>query len=190
MRLSQSPSHLLLGSILFLVLLPQQGCGNGGPQPTGTAQDLDALSGSPPVLEKLHNQANEFLGGGTAAFKNRLKDLRGYPIVINKWASWCRPCRQEFPYFRNQSLEKGKKIAFIGINSNDDRGEARDFLVSNPVSYPSYIDHDQKIAEMVDARLAFPATAFISSQGKLIRVHPGQYASESALAADIKRYIK
>ncbi len=173
--------------MLFLLL----GCGSSAPKTaTNSTQSLDTLSGSPPALEKLHDQDSELLGGGTSAFEKRLKDLRGYPIVINKWASWCRPCRQEFPFFRNQSLDKGKKIAFLGINSSDNKSDARKFLANNPISYPSYIDTEQKLAEMVDARQTFPATIFISSRGKLIRVHPGQYASESALEADINRYLK
>ncbi len=190
MRPKRTLTPLIALPALLAVLLATSGCGGNSEQSSTGRLDTKALAGSPPSLAKLHGQANRLLGGGKRAFEKRLRSLRGHPIVINKWASWCGPCRREFPFFRDQSLEHGKTIAFLGINSSDDDGDARDFLASNPVSYPSYIDSDQEIAELMDARQAFPATVFVSSRGKLVRVHPGQYASEKDLEQDIQRYAK
>ena len=60
---------------------------------------------------------------------------RGRPVVINKWASWCSPCRAEFPVFQQLATERGREIAFLGVNSGDSTQPARDFLarVSGPV---------------------------------------------------------
>src|SRR5918996_2286408 len=156
----------------------------------GTTDFDAALKGAPPELAAIHEQENELLPGGPEAFDARLRDLRGFPIVVNKWASWCGPCRAEFPYFQSQAAKQGKKVAFLGINSNDGEDSASDFLSEFPVPYPSYLDPDQKIADELEGALAFPATAFYDSRGELVHVRNGPYENNAALAADIERYAR
>lgn len=175
---------------LLAVAVGAAGCGSGGPADnrSSAAKDRRALAGSPPPLAGLHRQANRLLGGGPKAFKARLRKLRGYPVVINKWASWCGPCRREFPFFQRQARKRGKRIAFIGINSKDSRGSARAFLRRFPVSFPSYRDPDLEVAALVEASFAFPTTVFLDRRGRQIAAHPGGYNSEAALEEDIERY--
>jgi thiol-disulfide isomerase/thioredoxin len=149
-----------------------------------------AFAGSPPALAALHNDAGDLLGGGTTAFKQRLSELRGHPVVVNKWAAWCGPCRQEFPVFQQASVRFGKRVAFIGVDSNDNDGSAKGFLKKFPVSYPSYSDPNLKIAAFMDAVGAFPTTVMFDSKGKQVNTHLGPYTSEAALAADIRRFGK
>jgi cytochrome c biogenesis protein CcmG/thiol:disulfide interchange protein DsbE len=149
------------------------------------------LAGAPAPLAALHRPANQLLPGGAPAFKARLGELRGHPIVINKWASWCEPCKQEFPYFQRLSVELGREVAFVGANSQDNRQEAEEFLRRYPVSFPSYEDPDQKVARVFKGHLnAFPVTAFYGRDGELAYVHQGAYASEARLREDIERYAR
>jgi cytochrome c biogenesis protein CcmG/thiol:disulfide interchange protein DsbE len=167
------------------------GCGDDGgppsaaPPPAGKAR---SLAGAPPALAALHRQSNRLLPGGADAFRARLVQLRGHPVVVNKWASWCGPCRAEFPFFQRLSAELGRRVAFVGVDAEDAEDDARGFLRRYPVSYPSYIDPDQEVARLFDAGVAFPATAFYDARGKLTYVHQGGYASEAKLREDVRRY--
>ena len=62
--------------------------------------------------------------------------LKGTPIVINKWASWCHPCLAEFPIFQQVATERGKSVAFVGINGSDSTDPAKAFLAEHPVPVP------------------------------------------------------
>lgn len=174
------------------LLLGIAGCGNAQPesQAADPAARERALRGAPPPLAALHRQANQLLGGGRDAFRARLDALRGYPVVVNKWASWCPPCRSEAPFFQRQALERGKRIAFLGVNSNDDPDDARRFLREFPVSYPSYEDPKLEVASVFNGQLAFPTTAFYDSNGELSYVRQGGYPTEADLAEDIARYAR
>ena len=158
--------------------------------PTPGEESELALAGAPEPLAALHEQANELLGGGADAFRERLAELEGYPVVVNKWASWCGPCRAEFPFFQGQALERGKEIAFIGVNSADNRGDAERFLEEFPVPYPHYEDPDSEVAAVFKGVQAFPSTAFYDAEGELVYLKQGGYASEAKLVEDIERYLK
>jgi cytochrome c biogenesis protein CcmG/thiol:disulfide interchange protein DsbE len=164
-------------------------CGDGDEGSASAPPDYGAaLEGAPPKLAAIHVQQNELLPGGVAAFEARLRELRGFPVVVNKWASWCGPCRAEFPYFQSQVAKQGNKVAFLGIDSNDGEDSARDFLAEFPVPYPSYLDPDQDVSDSIQPALYTPATAFYDSEGELAYVRQGGYPDEDQLAADIERY--
>ncbi len=118
----------------------------------------------------------------------RIAALRGYPVVANVWASWCGPCRFEFPVLQKLSARYGKRVAFIGIDSDDSDNAARTFLGEAPVPYPSYTDPDKEIAESIGASHGYPDTAFYDRSGKLIYLKQGPYAHDSELEADVRRY--
>ena len=111
-------------------------------------------------------------------------------MVVNKWASWCGPCRGEFPLFQRQSAKLGRRIAFLGVDSQDNDSDARTFLGHFAVSYPSYKDGNLAIAAVFNGVQAFPTTVFYDRRGGLSYVHPGAYASEGKLAQDIQRYTR
>ncbi|HET9677725.1 MAG TPA: TlpA disulfide reductase family protein [Solirubrobacterales bacterium] len=177
-------------STLLPIALGTGGCGSatdsGG---NGSHPDYaKALAGSPPPLAALHKQANDLLPGGQEAFEERLAQLRGYPVVVNVWASWCGPCRFEFPVLQKLSARYGKKVAFLGVNSEDSDDAATTFLREDPVPYPSYTDPDKKLAESLGVHLGFPGTAFYDKAGKLLYLKQGPYTKDSELEADVRRY--
>jgi len=164
--------------------------GAGNPDSELTPEQATApLEGAPPELAAIREQANELLPGGLEAFEQRLEELRGTPVVVNKWASWCGPCRFEFPFFQAEAEARGDKIAFLGVDSDDSDDAALTFLEELPLPYPSYSDPEKEIAKSLDADF-FPSTAFIDARGEVAHVKIGPYESEDALAADIDRYAR
>lgn len=152
-----------------------------------TAEIRAALAGSPAPLAGLHTQANRLLGGGSSAFHARLAALRGYPMVVNKWASWCGPCRLEFPVFQRVAVTFGRQVAFVGLDSADNNGDASAFLRRYPVTYPSYTDQGGGLGTDVTKSTFFPVTVFYDRRGRSY-IHQGGYTSVAQLSQDIRRY--
>ena len=128
------------------------------------------------------------IDGGPTAFKARLADLKGTPVVVNQWASWCGPCRFEFPFFDSQARRLKGKVAFLGVNSKDARQDAIDFLGQHPVPFEHFYDRDGSIARVFRGGRSWPTTAFYDASGKLVFTHQGAYSDEKSLAEDIERY--
>jgi cytochrome c biogenesis protein CcmG/thiol:disulfide interchange protein DsbE len=137
----------------------------------------------------LHAQADRLLSGGSPAFTARLHRLRGYPIVINKWASWCDNCQSESAAFQSASIRYGRQVAFIGIDGKDSNPSAAAFLRHYPVTYPSYVDPHETIAQTLQATVYYPQTIYITRDGRQVYDHAGSYASATALDQDIERYV-
>jgi cytochrome c biogenesis protein CcmG, thiol:disulfide interchange protein DsbE len=152
------------------------------------AQMRTRLAGSPAPLAALHAQAGELVVGGARAFHSRLVALRGQPIVINKWASWCVPCRSEFGAFQAASVSLGRRVAFVGIDSGDTSDAAgRAFLRSFPVAYPSYYDHSGALGAAITDSSFTPVTVFYDRAGTQY-IRQGPYPSAAKLEADVRRY--
>lgn len=188
MRTRFRPFSTLVGLVLAVAVASGCGSSPGGDYGGSHPNYAKALAGSPPPLAALHKQADDLLPGGAGAYEKRLAELRGYPVVVNAWASWCGPCREEFPVLQKLSARYGKRVAFLGINSEDSNDAAATFLREAPLSYPSYTDPDKKLAESIGVSVGFPDTAFYDKAGKLVYLKQGPYREGSELEADVRRY--
>lgn len=178
----------LAASIAAILML--SGCGSHAHSAAPPAQQVAAaFKGAPAPLAALHARANHLIGGGPNAFTSLLRRLRGYPVVVNKWASWCGPCKIEFPAFQQASVAFGRRVAFVGVDGKDANQAAAAFLRSFPVSYPSYTDPNEAIASSIHASTYYPQTVYYSPQGKILFDHAGPYASAAALERDIRFYL-
>ena len=172
-----------LAALLMATLVV--GCGADSGSVSNSVAPAD--SGGDP-LARLKAERNQLLDGGTEAFKARLAELRGHPIVVNQWASWCGPCRYEFPFFQRQAEKYDGQVAFLGVDSRDSRNAAAAFLKKYPVPFPHFYDKDTRIARLFGGARAWPTTAFYDASGRLSYTHMGAYPDEARLEADIRKY--
>ena len=156
-------------------------------EPLSLAEVSKPIAGAPAELAALRSRVNVLRPGGTQAFDAQLRALRGHPVVVNLWASWCDPCRFELPFLQREAVRRGARVAFLGINVNDERGAAREMAARFPMPYPSFEDPRSSLSARYRSR-GLPTTAFYDARGKLAIVHQGVFPSEAKLAEAIDRY--
>jgi len=154
--------------------------------PASPAVAAQELANSPAPLAAVHRQADQLLGS-EPALAARIRALRGFPVVVNAWASWCTPCQAEFGLFAVASAHYGRDVAFLGANTDDSGGDARAFLAQHPVSYPSYQTSTTSLGSLAVIE-GLPTTIFIDRAGRVAYVHTGQYDSQGSLDEDIYNY--
>jgi cytochrome c biogenesis protein CcmG/thiol:disulfide interchange protein DsbE len=150
------------------------------------AEQRRAVAGAPAPLAELHARGGRLEHGDLAG---ELRRLRGRPVVVTKWASWCGPCKAEFPAFAQALARVGRRVAFLGVNAEDAPADARRFLADNPLAAPHLEDVDGAVATRFGLGQNFPVTAFFDTRGKLVQVHQGGYATRDELLADVRRYL-
>ncbi len=103
----------------------------------------------------------------------RLSELRGEVVLINFWASWCGPCRQEMPVL-SELHDKYKAMGFtvLGVNVEENSDEARKLLKDMPVSFPVLFDNDSSVSKQYDVA-AMPSTVLVDRNGNMRYLHKG-----------------
>jgi len=121
----------------------------------------------------------------------QLADLRGKVVVINFWASWCKPCEQEAADMESawRSYEPGGQVVFVGADYVDTEPEARGYLKKFDITYPNGPDLGTRISQTFRIK-GVPETYFIDQAGKLVYAQIGPFASASEIQAIIDPLIK
>lgn len=103
----------------------------------------------------------------------RLEDFRGEVVMLNFWASWCGPCRQEMPLM-DDLYARYKDLGFtiLAVNVDENRDEAHRFLDKVPVSYPILYDPESDVSELYEVQ-AMPTTVMIDRDGNARFLHRG-----------------
>ena len=119
---------------------------------------------APADRPQISGVTGELLDGGTYDVGND----RGKVVVVNFWGSWCAPCRAEADDLeKTYQATKAKGVAFVGINSRDDRDAAKAFERGR-VTYPSIYDFDAEVALQFDVtQTSTPATLILDRQGRI-----------------------
>jgi len=152
-----------------------------------------ALSGAATLAqaEAINVPAPDFTLESRAGDNIRLEDHRGEVVMLNFWASWCGPCRQEMPlmddlYGRYQDLG----FTILAVNVDENRGEALRFLDKVPVSYPILYDPKSSVSELYEVP-AMPTTVMIDRDGNARYIHYGYKPGyEDEYEAQIRELVR
>jgi len=106
--------------------------------------------------------------------------LGGSPVLVNLWASWCVPCQREMPALQRAYAQHGRQVRFLGVDTEDERNSARDFLAAVGVHYPQVVDDRGDLLHRLGGT-GLPVTLVLDASGKVVYSHRGQL-SDSALA--------
>jgi thiol-disulfide isomerase/thioredoxin len=121
----------------------------------------------------------------------RLSQLSG-PVVVNLWASWCPPCREELPAFQALSQRTVGRVTVLGVVTHDDRDSAISVAEDLGLTFPAVIDDDSKLSlELVRLRLAtsaLPVTLFVNG-GKVVHAYQGKALTPASLDSLVDKYL-
>jgi peroxiredoxin len=103
----------------------------------------------------------------------KLSEYRGEVVLINFWASWCGPCRQEMPVL-SELHDKYKALGFtvLGVNVEEDSSKARKLLKKMSVSFPVLLDNESVVSKQYDV-VAMPSTVLVDRNGNMRYLHKG-----------------
>lgn len=140
--------------------------------------------------DRIGNSANAAHGFQLSDLKGdkkfSLSDFTGKPVILNFWATWCSPCREEMPFLQKTWSEyKDDGIVFIGINVMDDPENASMFLSSLNIDYLNLTDKSGSVSGRYGV-VALPATFFIDKNGNIYKQNYGPFIGESGE----KQFIK
>ncbi|MEM7083304.1 MAG: TlpA disulfide reductase family protein [Pseudomonadota bacterium] len=121
----------------------------------------------------------------------KLSELRGDVVLINFWASWCGPCRQEMPLLEELSTQYAPMgFTMLGVNVEEDSSAAKAMLDELGVSFPILFDNENSVSESYDV-IAMPTTVVVDRDGKVQYVHHGYKPGDEGKYQDaIRRAIR
>lgn len=120
------------------------------------------------------------LGSGSSVAMNRLGGRR--PVLVNLWASWCRPCQREMPRLQRAAELADTRVLFLGVDTLDDADSARSFLSAMSITYPQVVDSKGAVRASVHAA-GLPATFVVSPNGTVAYRRLGELSGADLAAA-------
>jgi cytochrome c biogenesis protein CcmG/thiol:disulfide interchange protein DsbE len=179
-RLARITSVLLVAGLVVLLVWATLAAGRGrslvssvaaGEKPAAPRFDLEAIW---PVDGRWPDRLVAALGDE----KLSLEELRGRPVVLNFWASWCIPCRDEAPILAASARAHAGEVRFVGVDVQDLRGDALAFLREFAVPYVSVRDRGDETYRAYGLT-GVPETYFIDADGSLVAHLPGPVSAET-----------
>jgi cytochrome c biogenesis protein CcmG/thiol:disulfide interchange protein DsbE len=134
-----------------------------------TVKQADVRQGGPQVGDVAPDFTATTLDGKTVS----LSDYAGKPVVLNFWASWCNPCREEFPLFRKELAHSDGQYVMLGVDNRDIDSDARKFAREERATWPNAVDSSNAIYRAYGAA-GLPQTFFIKPDGTVaLRYYQG-----------------
>ena len=102
-----------------------------------------------------------------------LSSMKGKPVVLNFWATWCPPCREEMPLFERFSKELADQVVFVGINYDEDPVTVQNYILETKITFPIWLDSGGLVSDLYYIQ-SYPNTLFVDADGILRAQHIGQ----------------
>lgn len=121
-----------------------------------------------------------------------LSDLRGHPVVINVWASWCVPCRSEMPAIeKTHAMYRDQGVIFLAVNATnqDSLNDVTSFVTQYGLTFPILVDAEGEVGSIYEV-LALPTTFFVQDDGTIQDVVIGGPMAEALLITRIERLLE
>jgi thiol-disulfide isomerase/thioredoxin len=147
-------------------------------QPTSAPQSAGPSAVNATTAALLPTTVSQLPSFDFDRFEQLMDQLRGTPVVVNLWASWCGPCRKEAPALVSAANRYRDRVQFLGVDYQDERGPAAAFARDLHIPYPSVFDPSGEIHD----RLGFvglPDTVFYDASGALVATWPGPLTAQA-----------
>ena len=127
---------------------------------------------------KAGNKAPDFTAELIDGSSISLSDLKGKPVIINFWATWCGPCVREMPAFERLKEDFGDEIGIIAVNCGDDADTVKDFVDEYGYTFPVVLDEDYEVTMLYPSN-SIPYTVVLDANGKITHVSTGAYDADT-----------
>lgn len=149
---------------------------------TVTLSDSDSSSNQSQSTEQQKNTAPDFTVVDYNGKQTKLSDKKGKPVVVNFWASWCGPCKSEFPAFEDAYNKYGNDVEFMMINLTDGYQEtissAKSFIDEQDYTFPVYYDTTMSASNAYGV-FSIPKTLFIDKNGNIVQNRTGTISQDT-----------
>ncbi|MFL6130606.1 MAG: TlpA family protein disulfide reductase [Mycobacteriales bacterium] len=185
--MSRRPAGRRAGALL--AALAVAGCGAHDPAPSRTGpgqvgavvgQGCPAPGPRSAAATALPDLELRCLGGGGSAPALPLRRLTGRPTVLNLWASWCAPCRQELPALARLHRAAAGKVRVVGVATEDRTGAALSYAADGQLPFDSLEDPDGRLFRALRRR-GLPVTVFVAADGAMAGVYQGPPLTDATL---------
>ncbi len=150
---------------------------------------LMAMLSAPSHSVDVRQQAPDFTLKSLEGINLRLQEYRGQVVLINFWASWCGPCRQEMPLLdRLHHRYEDTGFAVLGVNVEGDAAPAQKVVDKTKVTFPVLIDERQKVSEMYSLE-AMPSTVVVDRDGVIRYIHRGYKPGDEAKYVEVVKQL-
>ncbi|MCG6940848.1 MAG: TlpA family protein disulfide reductase [Thiohalocapsa sp.] len=148
----------------------------------------DAAGLLDPIAEKPEAPGFELKGADGKTY--RLADMRGQPVIVNFWATWCPPCRAEMPAMQRAWEQlKDEGIMLVAVNAGDSEGEIAAFVEHMQVSFPLPMDTNMQVTQSWPLK-GLPTTFVVDPQGRLVYRAQGEREWDDAALLDLVRALR
>jgi len=180
-------------ALAAVALLALAGCtadepdASGSPETAAATADLTPCpepSDAGPAADGAPDLALDCLGGGTLD----LAQAPGVPTLVNLWASWCAPCREELPLLQQLSESAGEQVRGVGVDIQDGRSQGVSFATVAGLTFPLAFDGDGELAAELGLR-GLPHTLFLAADGSVAHVESGGISSAEELRALVAEHL-